>query len=122
MPKSFFICKNCSQKVSINAIGTKNRNHCPHCLWSLHVDKKFVGDRSSDCKGLMEPVSITFKDEGIDKYGKKKQGEGMIVHQCRVCGKESKNRIAGDDDAGAILAICKEKDRSEVERQLFGGK
>ncbi len=118
--QNYFICKKCGQKVSMTVIGTKNRNHCPFCLWSLHVDKEIPGDRYDTCQGMMEPVGLTFKDEGIDKYGKKRQGEIMLVHQCQKCGKENKNRIAGDDDAKAILALCEKKDEEEVKRQLFG--
>lgn len=114
-----FICKNCKKVVNKTPIGTCNRNHCPFCLWSLHVDER-SGDRKSTCFGLMEPIGLAFKDEGLDKYGKKRQGEIMIVHKCQKCGKENKNRIAGDDDPKAILEICEEKDKKEVSRQLFG--
>ena len=137
MVQSYFICKNCGQKVEIKAIGTQNRNHCPFCLWSLHVDKNKPGDRYDTCHGLMEPIGITFKDEGVNKYGKKRQGEIMIVHQCQKCGKISNNRISGDDNPEKILeilekttlvdgrssqkySILREENRKEVEKQLFG--
>lgn len=137
MPKDYFICKNCGQKVSLNAIGTQNRNHCPYCLWSLHVDKNKPGDRVEPCHGMMEPVGLVFKNEGVDKYGKKRQGEIMVVHKCQICGKETKNRIAGDDDPKKILeilekttlvdrrsslkySILRKRNRKEVERQLYG--
>lgn len=88
----------------------------------------------------MEPIALAFKDEGIDKYGKKRQGEIMIVHQCVGCGTITKNRLAGDDDPQIVLGIfdksfhsdllphvklegtslLTEKDRNEVKRQLFG--
>lgn len=120
MEEKIFICKNCSKEVSLNAVGTRNRNHCPYCLWSSHVDKK-TGDRENFCHGLMEPIGLTFKkDEGIDKYGEKRQGEIMVVHKCQICGKVSKNRIAGDDNPEVILAICEEINKKEVKRQLFG--
>lgn len=86
MPE-FFICKNCSNKVYYAAPGTKNRNHCPYCLYSLHVDLE-IGDRRSDCMGLMEPIGKIFK----------KDGEEVIIHKCVECRFERKNRIAGDDD------------------------
>ena len=81
-----FNCKNCVSKVSYRAPGTKNRNHCPFCLYSLHVDKK-VGDRRSTCNSLMEPVGKIIKHDG----------EEVIVHKCTGCGEVRKNRIAGDD-------------------------
>ena len=31
-----FICENCGEKVE--KLGYTCRNHCPHCLYSKHVD------------------------------------------------------------------------------------
>ena len=59
------------------------RNHCPYCLYSLHVDDK-PGDRNSDCLGLMRPVGIVYNS---------KKGY-QIVHRCETCGAEKVNRIA----------------------------
>ncbi|WP_263422222.1 RNHCP domain-containing protein [Vibrio sp. B1FIG11] len=47
--------------------GGQHRNHCPHCLCSVHMDIK-AGDRRSSCRGIMEPISI---------YVQKKQ---RVVH------------------------------------------
>ena len=135
-----FKCDHCQNWVSLAAIGTKNRNHCPFCLWSKHVDST-TGDRQSDCNGIMMPIGLIFKKEGIDRYSKKaKQGELMLVHQCANCGKKSINRIAGDDDPVAIMRVfncslkiplnikeelekqgidlLEEEDRKEIEKQL----
>lgn len=101
-------------------MGTHHRNHCPHCLWSRHIDEKTPGDRQSKCGGLMEPVGLSFKDEGTDKYGKKIQGEIMIIHRCQNCNKETKNRIAGDDDPDKVFSLAEEKDKKEVKKQLWG--
>lgn len=136
-----FKCDHC-RKVAIDIeIGTKHRNHCPMCLWSLHVDADISGDRKSECHGQMEPVGLTFKREGVDKYGKVRQGELMIIHTCKSCGKISINRIAGDDEVNAIKDLFKkscgdhqlrkklqienikllgENDREKIEAQLFG--
>lgn len=101
-----FICSYCGMNVLHNFnIGTKNRNHCPFCLYSLHVDDKISGDRRANCGGEMEPIAVIFKQEGLDKYGKEKQGEIMLVHKCKECGKININRIAGDDDSDLILEI-----------------
>ena len=138
-----FICLVCGEKNEIsNLIGTKNRNHCRKCLRSKHLDLDIPGDRASNCLGSMTPFALTFKQEGTDKYGKRKQGELMIVHRCDKCRKISINRLAGDDDEGEILKlfsktlassdelkeslkqegieILEEKDKDEVYRQLFG--
>lgn len=138
-----FQCNHCKQWVVVNqTIGTQHRNHCPMCLWSLHVDLKKPGDRKSLCHGSMGPIGLVFKDEGTDKYGNKRQGEIMLVHHCMKCDEISVNRIAADDDAEKILEVfestqtlesslkesakakglvlLKEKDTEEIERQMFG--
>jgi DNA-directed RNA polymerase subunit RPC12/RpoP len=81
-----FICANCNKKVSLSAPGTKNRNHCPFCLYSLHVDI-IPGDRKNPCMGLMKPVALTTKHDG----------EEVLTHKCQKCGFERWNRVAGDD-------------------------
>lgn len=142
MKKDIFKCKYCGKDVLSEAIGTKNRNHCVFCLWSFHLDSKESGDRKSECKAGMEPIGLTFKQEGKDKWGKEKQGEIMIIHICEKCGKISINRIAGDDDPEEILKVfekskkldlnlikkisenninlLKEENRDSIKKQLFG--
>ena len=138
-----FLCKNCGKEVRTDGlIGTKNRNHCPFCLWSKHVDKDVSGDRDEQCHGLMEPIALTFKKEGLNKFNHEKQGEIMLVHQCMKCYDISINRVAADDDNKKILEIFEhtkqldqklsadlekskidilcEDDLSEINRQLFG--
>ena len=132
---SEFICAFCSKKVSnTEVIGSKNRNHCPYCLHSLHLDLKVAGDRLSDCKSIMDPVGLTFKNS--------KSRELMLIHVCRKCHKIDINRIAGDDDPNGILKVfenslnmetrlkdlvSKEQiylaglsDVEEINRQMFG--
>jgi len=139
----FFECENCKEKVKIwDEIGTRNRNHCPNCLYSLHVDLKVSGDRESLCHGLMRPIGLTFKNEGLDKYGNKKQGELMLIHLCDKCGQFSINRISGDDKEDSLLQIFEQSanmdqelkkklilekilplnmhNEAEVKKQLFG--
>jgi len=89
-----FICSKCGQKVSLQAPGTKNRNHCPFCLYSLHVDIE-IGDRQGQCKGLMQPVARTLK----------KDGEEVLIHKCLKCGQIRKNRIAGDDSFEGVESL-----------------
>lgn len=102
MEKSFK-CENCNKTISTMAVGTKNRNHCPHCLWSKHVDKD-IGDRQANCKGLMKPIGLT----------NKKDGEIMLIHQCVKCGKISTNRIAGDDEVEIIEKVFKSQDTQKI--------
>jgi len=111
-----FICSHCERKVFYNrSIGTKHRNHCPYCLWSKHVDLDESGDRKSACQDEMEPISLTFKQEGITKYGKAKQGELMLIHQCLKCNKISINRLAADDNSQVILEVFEKSKQLNTE-------
>ena len=89
-----FVCINCGKKV--DKLGYTSRNHCPHCLFSLHVDVE-PGDRANLCKGLLEPISI----ETNSKKGY------IIVFKCKKCGAIVRNKVANDDDFSQILEISK---------------
>ena len=77
-----FICLHCGMKVDKCTNGSY-RNHCPGCLYSLHVDYR-PGDRANGCRGLMVPEGIIYNP---------RKGY-QIVHKCKRCGAVSKNRIA----------------------------
>ncbi|MBX3361401.1 MAG: RNHCP domain-containing protein [Phycisphaeraceae bacterium] len=94
-PDSGFTCIVCSFQVSQSAWGTRHRNHCPHCLWSRHLDDE-PGDRRCPCREPMEPIAIEVR----------KDGEWSIVHRCAGCGTLRTNRIAGDDHELALLALA----------------
>ncbi len=100
-----FRCAHCHSYVYTNQIisGVVNRNHCPYCLWSRHLDLFQPGDRLAACMAIMQPIGLTFK-KIHKKYGSQ-FGEMMLIHQCRDCGKLSINRIAADDDAQRMLEI-----------------
>jgi len=104
--KGYFICVNCHQMVCFHPTtsGVNNRNHCPYCLWSRHMDHYEAGDRLSACKEGMQPVGLALKAVR-SKYSPESGGELMLVHQCIECGKVSLNRIAADDSADELLAI-----------------
>lgn len=101
-----FYCMNCHQFVSSDTLvsGVHNRNHCPYCLSSRHLDLFKPGDRLSACKAGMKPVAITLK-RTAKKYSVINGGEIMLVHQCLGCGKISINRIAADDNLEAIMEV-----------------
>ncbi len=106
--ESDFRCTNCAKVVmGSKEMGTKHRNHCPFCLYSKHVDRNTPGDRKSPCKSKMKPIGLTIKHEGIDKYGKEKTGELMLIHLCcnPECNKISINRLAGDDDPEGVYGV-----------------
>jgi hypothetical protein len=94
--------------------GVQNRNHCPFCLWSRHLDGQAAGDRRSACKALMEPVGLTTK-RSRNKYASEPDGELMLIHRCTVCGKLVINRIAADDDVALLSALCKLPDTDQAE-------
>ena len=77
-----FTCKNCGKEILPIPKGSF-RNHCPFCLYSLHLDHLKPGDRASNCKGLMQPIGI--------QYQAKKGFQ--IIHQCVRCGKKQSNII-----------------------------
>lgn len=138
-----FRCAHCREWVPVNdLIGTANRNHCPSCLWSKHVDLIKPGDRKAECRAGMEPIGLTFKQEGLDKWGQERQGELMLIHRCSQDDKISINRVAADDNPEKILDIFRdsqsmdqetraelsnseinlltEQDLEEIRRQLYG--
>ncbi|WP_082556739.1 RNHCP domain-containing protein [Modestobacter sp. Leaf380] len=82
-----FVCGHCQVLVPANTDG-HYRNHCPFCLWSLHVDDK-PGDRASDCRQLMQPVGL------VEKSGKGWQ----VVHLCTACGHRQPNRLVVEGTA-----------------------
>ena len=95
VPDAAFICERCSQTVSPDVAGTAHRNHCPRCLWSLHVDMR-PGDRRCGCKGVMEPIAVSVRYKG----------EWAIVHHCKRCAGVRINRIAGDDNELALMSLA----------------
>ena len=76
-----FTCKVCGWPVVSAGAGTNHRNHCPNCLYSIHLDNE-PGDRESDCHGRMEPI------------------------RCLRCGKISSNRVAADDNPMKLMALA----------------
>jgi hypothetical protein len=101
-----FRCTNCGVLVSSLHMlsGVNNRNHCPYCLWSCHLDLYSSGDRLSACKAGMKPIGLTLK-RSRNKYQSDLHGELMLVHACVECDAVSINRIAADDDNEAILSV-----------------
>ncbi len=90
-----FTCKNCGNTVVPEGAGSDHRNHCPYCLFSLHLDEE-PGDRASDCHGRMEPIGVWVR----------KNGEWALIHRCTTCGKLDSNRVAADDNPMKLLALA----------------
>ena len=104
-----FRCAHCHVLVSSAHIlsGVNNRNHCPYCLWSCHLDLFAAGDRLSACKAPMKPIGLTMK-KGRNKYQREPRGELMLIHECVGCNTLSINRIAADDDSATVMAVFQE--------------
>lgn len=79
-----FTCRHCGAQVEPLENGSF-RNHCPFCLYSLHVDIK-PGDRKNTCQGLLKPVGIHHAKKGL-----------QIRHKCETCGEERVNIVAEFD-------------------------
>jgi len=92
-----FICANCGKSVIALTNGSF-RNHCPFCLYSLHVDES-IGDRKSSCNGLMKPTGIVYHS---------KKGY-QIVHLCCKCNVQRLNRVAENtempDDFNKVVSL-----------------
>jgi hypothetical protein len=90
-----FKCRNCRRFIGPPPSGGHHRNHCPFCLFSLHVDVS-RGDRQSACGSRMAPIGY---------FQRPTNGEYMLVHRCLGCEFERFNRIAADDDFDLVLSL-----------------
>ncbi|HZC04273.1 MAG TPA: RNHCP domain-containing protein [Ktedonobacterales bacterium] len=97
-----FTCGHCGRFVGPLPSGGRNRNHCPFCLYSRHVDAERSGDRASACKGMMEPIGVF----------ERLNGEEVIVHRCVKCGFERFNRVGADDDEALVIGLPRVEPRS----------
>ncbi len=88
-----FICENCNE--SVFKLNYTARDHCPHCLYSKHVDI-FPGDRDNNCHGLLKPI-------GIEKF----KDSFKIIYRCEKCHQNHKNIIARDDNMDLIIELTK---------------
>ena len=90
-----FRCAHCGKEIHPEGAGSQHRNHCPHCLYSLHVDEE-PGDRKSACHGQMEPIGVISKGDG----------DWSILHLCKSCGKLSLNRALADDNPLLLMQLA----------------
>ena len=90
-----FRCAHCGKEIHPEGAGSQHRNHCPHCLYSLHVDEE-PGDRKAGCRGQMEPIGVISKGDG----------DWSILHLCKSCGKLSLNRALADDNPLLLMQLA----------------
>ncbi|MBO7761929.1 MAG: RNHCP domain-containing protein [Clostridia bacterium] len=93
-----FVCAHCGREVT--PLGYTSRNHCPFCLWSLHVDV-MPGDRQNPCRAPMRPV-----------FAEPDARRGYIItHECTVCGARVRNRTTKspggeqEDDLSLLITL-----------------
>lgn len=85
-----YACGHCGKIIA----GGRYNNHCPHCLWSKHVDDQIPGDRASKCHAMMEPIGVF-----------QKGGRWRIVHQCAGCKKNTVVDSVSEDDSELIIEL-----------------
>lgn len=116
-----FRCIHCGAHVVTSPLyaGVLNRNHCPYCLWSRHLDLLAAGDRLCACKAPMRPLGLTLK-QSRKKYVREDGGELMLIHACIECNNLSINRIAADDLTDQIYEVYLQSLdlKKEIRRQL----
>ncbi len=88
-----FVCINCNKFVG--KLGYTSRDHCPNCLYGLHVDIK-PGDRLNECRGILKPI-------GIKKY----KESYKIIYRCLKCGEILNNIMATDDNFDKLIEASK---------------
>lgn len=81
-----FTCANCGAEVLPTTCGAP-RNHCPFCLYSMHVDIH-VGDRANPCRGLMKPIGVV--TEARKEY--------VIIYRCVKCRQKARSKIIPQRD------------------------
>ena len=94
MKDESFICKNC--KNLVKKLEYSARDHCPNCLYSMHVDVN-PGDRLNTCMGLLKPI-------GIEKY----RDTYKIIYECEKCKTIHKNIMANDDNMDLIIELSRQ--------------
>lgn len=92
-----FVCAHCGKTVE--PLGYSSRNHCPFCLWSIHIDEN-PGDRACECLGLLRPIRV----EPDPRKGY------VIVHRCEKCGAVRRCRAAHEakhqpDDIDLLIRL-----------------
>ncbi|MDC7225393.1 MAG: RNHCP domain-containing protein [Spirochaetales bacterium] len=90
-----FICSHCGGAVVPVKSGSRQRNHCQTCLYSLHVDLG-KGGRRCGCRGEMEPIGVWVKPSG----------EWALIRRCAKCGFIRTNRIAADDNEVLLFTLA----------------
>lgn len=94
MLDEYFTCAVCGAEVL--PLRYTARDHCPRCLYSLHLDVN-PGDRASGCGGSLAPIGLEQHKKGF-----------QIVYRCAKCGEEKRNIAAADDNMELMIKLSAE--------------
>jgi len=86
-----FRCFNCGELIK----GNGYTDHCPKCLYSMHVDIN-PGDRLSNCHGIMKPIKV-------ETIG----GVNYIYYICEKCGYKHRVKASDKDNMNLIIEFNK---------------
>ncbi len=89
---SGFVCTVCQKTVK--PLGYTSRDHCPHCLSSIHIDI-MPGDRANNCLGILRPIqALPDAKKGF-----------IILYKCEKCGEIVRNKFATDDNMSLLIKL-----------------
>ena len=97
-----FECAVCG--IAVSPGGARVRDHCPHCLHSLHVDR-VPGDRAAGCGGHLVPMSVETQS-----------GELVIGYHCDRCDHRHRCRAHPDDRKEVLIALTSPHSHSVKDR------
>lgn len=95
-------CGNCGSEFSLDIPGGRHRDHCPHCLHSVHIDNR-PGDRNAWCGSGTHDI---WTPSILVPVGKSEiRGVPSIVYQCEKCKAIKINKYAPDDNGKLISKL-----------------
>jgi hypothetical protein len=104
-----FTCAHCGARVDPLPTGSY-RNHCPNCLWLVHLDD-VPGDRASSCRGPTRQIGVDFRaPKGF-----------VVMHRCQKCSAERRNKAA-PDDIDALIALMRARPVTNSRRSRTSGR
>lgn len=74
--------------------GNGYTDHCPNCLWGLHVDV-MPGDRASKCRGQLHPINVVYEN---DNY--------LITYRCVKCKSIKTFKASSEDSVDALTNLA----------------
>lgn len=97
-------CANCKKEFDLKLPGKFHRDHCPHCLCSVHIDSK-PGDRAVWCgEGIQGDPN--FRHSILRPIAKSDSNNPLyFLYECEKCKKQKVNVAAFDDNSTQIQGL-----------------